>query len=89
MGHRGGNNNTGWSNPKYDALIKQAQSEQDLAKRAKILQDAEKIVVEDEFPILPIYIYVNQGMRVESLQGWFENVRDLHPFQYMYFEPDE
>jgi len=85
----GGNNNTGWSNPRYDELIKKAQSEQDLVKRAKLLQDAERIVVEDEFPILPIYIYVNQGMKVEELQGWFENVRDLHPFQYMYFEPSE
>ncbi|MHC4939149.1 MAG: peptide ABC transporter substrate-binding protein [Planctomycetota bacterium] len=85
----GGNNNTGWSSAKYDRLIAEARKELDLAKRAKILQEAEKIVVEDEFPILPIYIYVNQGMKVESLQGWFENVRDLHPFQYMYFEPDE
>jgi len=85
----GGNNNTGWGSEKYDALIRQAQSEQDLAKRAGILLEAEKIVVEDEFPILPIYIYVNQGMKVESLQGWYENVRDLHPFQYMYFEPGE
>ena len=85
----GGNNNTGWSSPKYDALIKQAQAEQDLAKRAKILQEAEKIVVEDEFPILPLYMYVNQGMRVDGLMGWYENVRDLHPFRYMYFEPDE
>jgi oligopeptide transport system substrate-binding protein len=85
----GGNNNTGWSNTRYDELIEKARAELDLAKRAKILHEAEKIVVEDEFPILPLYIYVNQGMRVDGLQGWFENVRDLHPFQYMYFEPNE
>jgi len=85
----GGNNNTGWASPRYDALILQAQKEQDLAKRAKILQEAERIVVEDEFPILPIYMYVNQGMKVDGLQGWYENVRDLHPFKYHYFEPDE
>jgi len=85
----GGNNNTGWSNKRYDQLIEEARRELDLTKRAKLLQDAEKIVVEDEFPILPIYIYVNQGMRVDALAGWYENVRDLHPFQYMYFEPDE
>jgi oligopeptide transport system substrate-binding protein len=85
----GGNNNTGWSNAKYDSLINQARAELDLEKRAAILLEAEKIVVEDEFPILPLYIYVNQGMKVDALQGWYENVRDLHPFQYMYFEPDE
>jgi oligopeptide transport system substrate-binding protein len=85
----GGNNNTGWTNPKYDELIAKALTELDLVKRAKILQEAEAIVVRDGFPILPIYMYVNQGMKVDGLQGWFENVRDLHPFQYMYFEPDE
>jgi len=84
----GGNNNTGWSNPKYDELIAKAQYEPDLDKRAAILREAERIVVEDEFPILPLYIYVNQGMKVDGLRGWYETVRDLHPFQYMYFEPE-
>jgi oligopeptide transport system substrate-binding protein len=84
----GGNNNTGWSNARYDDLIHKATYERDLDKRAALLKEAERIVVEDEFPILPIYIYVNQGMKVDALQGWYENVRDLHPFQYMYFEPE-
>jgi len=84
----GGNNNTGWSNAKYDELIHKATYERDPDKRAAILREAERIVVEDEFPILPLYIYVNQGMRVDGLRGWYENVRDLHPFQYMYFEPE-
>ncbi len=83
----GGNNNTGWSSEKYDALIRAAGKEIDLKKRADLFRKAESILIEDEFPIIPIYIYVNQGMRVDNLLGWYENVRDLHPFQYMYFEP--
>jgi len=85
----GGNNNTGWSSEEYDALIRAASKEADLEKRAELFRKAESILVEDEFPIIPIYIYVNQGMRVGNLFGWYENVRDLHPFQYMYFEPGE
>jgi len=85
----GGNNNTGWSNARYDELIQKASREGDLKKRIAMLQEAERIVIRDEFPILPIYIYVNQGMKVDALQGWYETVRDLHPFQFMYFEPDE
>ena len=85
----GGNNNTGWSNPRYDELIARAQVEPDRDQRLRLLAEAERIVVEDEFPILPLYMYVNQGMKVDALQGWYENVRDLHPFQYMYFEPAE
>ncbi|MHC4971201.1 MAG: peptide ABC transporter substrate-binding protein [Planctomycetota bacterium] len=83
-----GNNNTGWSNARYDELIAKANTEPDAKKRIGILREAERIVTEDEFPIIPIYIYVNQGMKVDGLQGWYETVRDLHPFKYMYFEPE-
>ena len=83
-----GNNNTGWSNARYDELIDRANNEPDAKKRIAILREAERIVTEDEFPIIPIYIYVNQGMKVDGLQGWYETVRDLHPFKYMYFEPE-
>jgi oligopeptide transport system substrate-binding protein len=78
-----GNNNTGWSNERYDAIIKQAARESDHAKRFALFQDAEKIVCLDELPILPLYYYVNQGMRRPRVKGWFENVRDLHPLQYV------
>lgn len=84
----GGNNNTGWSNARYEQLIDRANAEPDVKKRVEVLREAERILIEDEFPILPIYIYVNQGMKVDALQGWYETVRDLHPFQYMYFEPE-
>jgi oligopeptide transport system substrate-binding protein len=84
----GGNNNTGWSNARYDELVNKAMVEPDAAKRRAMLVEAEKIIVDDEFPIIPIYIYVNQGMKSDGLQGWYETVRDLHPFQYMYFEPE-
>lgn len=83
----GGNNNTGWGNETYDRLIREAAFELDPEKRFEIFRKAESMLVEDEFPILPIYIYVNKGMKVEELQGWYENIRDLHPFQFMYFVP--
>ncbi len=82
----GGNNNTGWGNPKYDKLIRAARYELDPQKRFEIFREAEEIVIENEFPIIPIYIYVNKGMKRDTLQGWYENIRDLHPFQYMYRE---
>ena len=84
----GGNNNTGWSSARYDELISKATFEVDPVKRGQLLREAEQILVEDEFPIIPIYMYVNTGMKVDALQGWYENVRDLHPFQYMYFESE-
>ena len=81
-----GNNETGWSNAKYDALIATAARETDFEKRMKLFQDAERILCVEDLPILPIYYYVNQGMLRPRLRGWSENIRDLHPFQYMYLD---
>jgi len=52
----GGNNNTGWSNKKYDELIKLASKESDKNKRFDHFKAAEKILLE-EMPVIPIYIY--------------------------------
>ncbi len=76
----GGNNNTGWSHARYDELIAGAARESDPAARAELLREAETILVEEELPIIPIYIYVNQGMLAPRVQGWYGNVLDNHPY---------
>lgn len=83
----GGNNSTGWSNKRYDDLIAAAAAEGDPKKRMQHFHEAEQIVVEQEHPIIPIYIYVNQGLLAERVGGWFENVRDNHPMKYLYIKP--
>jgi oligopeptide transport system substrate-binding protein len=82
----GGNNNTGWSNPRYDDLIRKAAVEQDPAKRFALFQECERMVAVEEMPVLPLYYYVNQGMLRPRVKGWHENIRDLHPFQFMYLD---
>jgi oligopeptide transport system substrate-binding protein len=82
----GGNNRTGWFSKKYDALLKKTQIELDPEKRLKLFNEMEKILVEDEFPIIPIYIYVNKGMLDESVTGWHQNIRDIHPLKYIDLE---
>jgi oligopeptide transport system substrate-binding protein len=81
-----GNNNTGWSNPRYDALLAAAAKEADPEKRFGILQKAEAILCGEDLPILPVYYYVNQGMLRPRVRGWHENVRDHHPFQYVWID---
>ncbi|MFD2617108.1 peptide ABC transporter substrate-binding protein [Terrilactibacillus laevilacticus] len=46
-------NTTGWSNKKFDSLIKSAYNEKDPAKRWKYLQDAESVMLKDA-PIVPM-----------------------------------
>ncbi len=85
----GGNNQTGWSNARYDALIAQAAAEVDAKKRAAVLRQAEELLVEQELPIIPVYIYVKKGLLADKVAGIHENVRALHPFQYIWIEPTD
>jgi len=82
----GGNNHTGWSSPDYDKLLTDSQAEADPAKRRDDLQKLEHILVEDQFPIMPLYIYVQQGLLRDKVRGVHGNVRDIHPFQYLWID---
>jgi oligopeptide transport system substrate-binding protein len=77
-----GNNRTGWKNPDYDALIKAANNEPDLAKRAKIFQQAETLLIRDEAPIVPLFFYVGINyFDTNKIQGIYQNILDEHPLQ--------
>ena len=82
----GGNNNTGWANSTYDKLIRTASSTGDGALRMAAFRKSETLLLED-LPVIPIYHYVNQGFLSPLVGGWEENIRDLHPFQFLYMKP--
>jgi len=80
-----GNNRTGWKNAQYDALIREAGEQTDLAAREKIFQQAESLLVRDEVPIIPLYFYVGVNyFDTNKIQGIYENVLDDHPLQYIH-----
>ncbi|PHS05160.1 MAG: peptide-binding protein [Blastopirellula sp.] len=74
----GDNNQTGWSNKKYDQLIADAMQEPDPAKRLNILSEAEQIFM-DEMPISPIYYYVSLNLVRPYVKNFHPNIVDLHP----------
>jgi oligopeptide transport system substrate-binding protein len=74
-----GNNNTGFSNARYDGLVADAARERDPGKRMKMLADAETILM-DELPVFPIYFYVTKNMWKPQVTGIYDNVRDTHPY---------
>ncbi len=81
----GGNNHTGWSNKEYDSLIAKAAQTIGQKKRYEYFQRAEKILTE-EVPILPIYTYTKISLIRPEVKGWYPNVLDHHPYQYVYLE---
>jgi oligopeptide transport system substrate-binding protein len=64
----GGNNETGWSNARYDELVKRAAGEADPAARMKTLAEAESILLA-EAPIFPIYEYTTTVLVRPGMEG--------------------
>ncbi len=131
----GGNNQTGFSSPKYDAIIRAAANMEGFAEqggallaqlrgraeieallaqrkasselserralldraRMKLLAEAEAILVQEEFPVMPLYFYVEAGMIAPGLRGIYTelelpdgshvpNLRGIHPLRDIWFE---
>jgi oligopeptide transport system substrate-binding protein len=53
-----GNNDRKYFSPEYEALLDRAELQTDPAARLRLLQEAERILVEDDFPLIPLYHYV-------------------------------
>ncbi|WP_127754013.1 peptide ABC transporter substrate-binding protein [Devosia sp. 1566] len=77
-----GNNYGRYSNPEFDALVKSAAAESDLAVRAKMLGDAEKIAM-DETGAIPIYWYIAQNVVTPSITGFVNNAKDIHRTRWL------
>ncbi len=78
-----GNNNTGWVNQAYDQVLRQAQAEQDAARRRTLLERGEQLLM-DELAVVPIYFYVTQEMYREYVKGWYQNLQSIHPTKHVY-----
>ncbi|MBU3131439.1 peptide ABC transporter substrate-binding protein [Clostridium gasigenes] len=65
----GGNNEAGYSNVKYDALIEEAKTTPDEAKKYEALRSAEDILM-DEMPVIPLYYYT----KVRAIK---DDIKDL------------
>ncbi|MBM4037753.1 MAG: peptide ABC transporter substrate-binding protein [Planctomycetes bacterium] len=88
FGTGNGNNRTGWSHAEYDRLLALAAREADQARRMENYQKAERILVCDEMPILPLYFYVNAYLVSPRVKGVYDNSRNFHPFQYIHLDAE-
>jgi len=84
----GGNNRTRWSNPAYDALIREAARTIDKDQRLARFQEAEGILMR-EMPILPVYFYRSKSLIQPSVRGWHPNLLDHHPWKHISLVPAE
>ena len=86
MASDNGNNQTGWKNAEYDRLIAEAKTTSDPARRFACFQRCEEILVA-ECPIVPIYFYSRNNLRLPDVKGWYGNLLDYHPLKGVYLDP--
>ncbi|MFG0285447.1 MAG: peptide ABC transporter substrate-binding protein [Phycisphaerales bacterium JB039] len=53
-----GNNDRKYDNPAYDALLDQAAAQTDPDARMALLEEAERIIMDEDLPMVPIFHYV-------------------------------
>ncbi|WP_201002470.1 peptide ABC transporter substrate-binding protein [Paenibacillus glycanilyticus] len=82
---KSGNNNTGFANKEYDALIKEAYSTDDQAKRMEAMSKAESLVVGTR-AIMPIYYYSTVYMIKPGFKGIFIDYKGDIDYNRGYYE---
>ncbi len=82
-----GNNKTGWENMDFDALVEEANTINDQDKRYELLNEAEKILI-DNMPIIPLYTYVRVYQLSPDVKGFNPHILDHHHPKFIYLERD-
>lgn len=82
------NNDTRWSDPEYDRLMKLASVEADQNRRLELFRQAEKLLL-DAQPIVPLYHYVNAYLFRQNVKGLYMDPRNMVMFQTIKAESRE
>jgi oligopeptide transport system substrate-binding protein len=82
-----GNNHTGWNNAEYDKLLDASNMEGDPVKRMALLNQAEKIAI-DDVAFIPIFLYTKTYMLKPFVKGFYPDYQDHHSWQHMWVDLD-
>jgi oligopeptide transport system substrate-binding protein len=78
----GGNNWTGWSEPRYDALVAGAGKTLDPVKRHDLQRQAEALLL-DRLPILPVFHGTRVYLADPTVKNWVPNLLGQHRYQFI------
>jgi oligopeptide transport system substrate-binding protein len=82
-----GMNGGKYSNDEYDRLINQAARMEPGEERFNTLLEAERILVEEDMAVMPLYYYVTLNMiDLDKWGGWHTNTMDYHPTKDIYLK---
>jgi oligopeptide transport system substrate-binding protein len=81
-----GNNYGAYKNPKFDALLNQANQTLDLKARGVLLERAEQTAL-DDYAVIPVRFLVTQDIVEPYVKGWIPNVRDFNRSRWLWIDP--
>jgi oligopeptide transport system substrate-binding protein len=82
----GAENQSGYANPRYDALLRRAEDDPDVTARAALLSQAEALALADH-PVAPLYFYAGRRLVSQRVSGWTDNVRGVHLSRWLDVKP--
>lgn len=81
-GDIGDQNPAAYANPAYDDLMHKADLTADPAARARLMEEAERILLADH-AIVPIFFYTRPLTVAPYVEGWVDNVMNYHLSRYI------
>jgi oligopeptide transport system substrate-binding protein len=82
----GGNNDTGYANPAYDALLATALHAPDHDARFAIYRELDALLTRD-VPAIPLYFYKRVYLIAPRVLHWVPNITDTRGWQYIDLAP--
>ena len=77
-----------YCNPAFDALIEQASKTLDLKKRAKLMGQAEQIMLDDH-PVVPVDFSTHRVLVSKRVKGYADAINNTHRTRYMWLNDSE
>ena len=72
-----GNNRTHWKNREYDRLVEEAAMERDPERRQRLYDRAQKILTEEDIPIMPLFQNAQNLLVKPYVKGFRPNAMDI------------
>jgi oligopeptide transport system substrate-binding protein len=86
--YTGGESGTGWLDPKYVAMLDEANRMLDPQKRFELLAQAEKYLM-DAQPVIPIDTAAVNWVKKPYVKGMYPNPGSLFAWKFVYIERDQ
>lgn len=82
-----GLNHTGFSDARYDSLLRAAALSKERSQRLENLADAEALMLESA-PIVPLYFYARVYRISPMVENWTSNLLDYHDYKGVRLNPE-